>query len=297
MKLSTCIKYYLDDCYALSERTKNLYAWHLGRFLDAVSDQDVHSLNVQTVRHYMAHLRRDDGGDYSKAFLDQVWRTLHTFFAWCVNEELLEKNLIERVRRPRVPKKKSPRLSVEQVARLLEAVATRTGYPERNLAMVCLMLDSGLRRGEVVGLKLSDIDLEVGLVRVFGKDQETRDIPIGDKTREALEAYLSMRPHTNEKRLFVTADGKRLTYDGLGTLMHRLKERANIPALRCHLLRHTFGNLYIRNGGSLRRLKEVMGHEDITTTSEIYLNPEWEELVIEHRRVSPLNNMPEIFPS
>jgi len=297
MKLSTCIKYYLDDCYALSERTKNLYAWHLGRFLDAVSDQGMASLKVQTVRHYMAHLRREDGEDYSKAFLDQVWRTLHTFFSWCVAEELLEKNLIERVRRPRVPKKKSPRLSAEQIARLLDAVVTRTGDPERNLAMVYLMLDSGLRRGEVIGLKMSDIQLDMGLVRVLGKDQETRDIPLGERTCEALKAYLAVRPHTSWKGLFVTADGKQLSYDGLGSLMYRLKKRADIPALHCHLLRHTFGNLYIRNGGSLRRLKEVMGHEDVTTTSEIYLNPEWEELVREHKRVSPLNNMPEIFPS
>lgn len=92
MLLSACIKSYLADCYGLSTRTRELYAWHLARLLQAVGDQPVNALTSDVARSFMASQRRQDGRDYNPAFLDQVYRTLHTFFEWCVREGLLRTN-------------------------------------------------------------------------------------------------------------------------------------------------------------------------------------------------------------
>ena len=125
-------------------------------------------------------------------------------------------------------------------------------------------------------------------MRVLGKDKEERDVPLGPASIDALKKYLVMRPDTGEEQLFLTKGGTPLTINGLGILMHRLKKRANVPQLRCHLLRHTFANYYLANGGSLRRLQKILGHNQVTTTAAIYLDPELRELKEEHARVSPL---------
>jgi len=287
MLLSECVEVYLDDCYALAPSTRALYAYHLERFVLEVGDRPVPEVSPVVVRSFMVGLRRRDGKEYSAAYQDQVYRTLSTFFRWSVREGAVEGNPMERVRRPRVPKRKSPRLSLEEVERLLDAVR-ETGRPVRNLAIVCLMVDSGLRRGEVVRLEVGDVDLDSGVVRVFGKDKKERDVPLGPVTCEALRAYLAVRPGSSSDALFVTAAGKPLTRGGLQTLVYRLKARAGLPQLRCHLLRHTFANHFINGGGGLRKLSKILGHANIRTTAEIYTDPELSELQEEHARVSPL---------
>lgn len=296
--LSTCVEDYLGDCYGLAESTKQLYRWHMERFLAVVGDAEMEDWDaVRAVRSFMAGLRKNDGELYSPDFLDQVYRTLNTFFSWGVREECLPQNPMARVRRPRVPKRKSPRLTLDEIERLLAAVQ-RTQLSERNLAIVCLMVDSGLRRGEVLNLTVRDVDLNTGVVRAFGKDKEDRDIPAGPVTCQTVAAYLTVRPVSSSDVLFLTCKGTPLTKNGLGIMMHRLKKRADLPQLRCHLLRHTFANHYLANGGSLRRLQKILGHASVETTAAIYLDPELVELQREHTKVSPLaNGVKFSFPS
>ena len=285
--LAEYINKYLNDCYALSPNTQRLYARHLDRFLRSVGDHPVSDLSSDLIRRYMSGLRRRDGRRYSAAYLDQVYRTLHTFLEWLVEERALMENPMKHVRRVRVPKRKSPRLNLEEIEQLIDAVR-KTSQPERNLAIVYLMLGSGLRRGEVVGLRLGGLDLDNAVARVFGKDQEEREIPLSPETVEAIKEYLKVRPSASTDRLFLTESGKPLTTNALNTFMYRLKTQAELPQLRCHLLRHTFANYYIAGGGSLRKLQKILGHSDIQITAQFYTDPELSELVEEHARVNPL---------
>jgi len=285
--LAECIDAYLSDCYGLSPNTQRLYARQLGRFLEAVGDLPIPQLGSDQVRRFMSGLRRQDGKRYSPAYLDQVYRTLHTFFEWLVRERELDENPMRRVRHVRVPKRKSPRLRLEEIQQMIEAVRT-TGQPERNLAVVYLMVGSGLRRGEVAGLRLRDVDLERGVVRVLGKDQEEREVPLSSETVESIKKYLEIRPAVDSDRLFLTKSGGPMTVNALNIFMYRLKARAKLPQLRCHLLRHTFANHYIAAGGSLRKLQKILGHSDVQTTARFYTDPELSELREEHARVNPL---------
>lgn len=288
MLLSICVQSYLDDCYGLAPGTQALYSYHLSRLLDEVGDVEMGGLEgCRLVRGFMSALRRQDGKPYSPYYLDQVYRTLNTFFVWCVREEVLDRNPMDWVRRPRVPRRKSPRLTLEEVERLLEAVG-ETGHPVRNLAMVCLAVDSGLRRGEVLGLEIRNVDLDSRVVRVLGKGSKERDIPVGEVAYGALRAYLAVRPASSSLRVFLSSGGKPLTRNGLQTLMYRLKKRSGLPELRWHLLRHTFANHFINGGGGLRKLQKILGHSSIKTTADIYTDPELNELQEVHGRVSPL---------
>lgn len=288
MLLSTCVKSYVDDCYGLAPGTQALYSYHLGRFIGEVGDVEMVEMEeCRLVRGFMSGLRRQDGKPYSPYYLDQVYRTLNTFFVWCVREGFLDHNPMDRVRRPRVPRRKSPRLTLEEVGCLLDAVG-KTGHPVRNLAMICLAVDSGLRRGEVLGLEVRNVDLDGSIVRVLGKGSKERDIPVGVVARDALRAYLKVRPTSSSLRVFLSSGGKPLTKDALQTLMYRLKKKAGLPQLRWHLLRHTFANHFINGGGGLRKLQKILGHSSVRTTADIYTDPELNELQDAHNRASPL---------
>jgi integrase/recombinase XerC len=287
--LSETIESYLDDCYALAAGTRDLYAYHLSRFLEAVGDRSMGRLKPSRVRSYLAGLRRQDGEPYSAHYLDQVYRTLNTFFRWCVASGALRANPMEGVRRPRVPKKKSPRLTLDEIERVLEA-ARRTANGIRDYAMILLAVDSGLRRNEIRELLRCNVDLEGGVVRVLGKGDKERDVPIGGTTVKALKAWLKVRP-PGGMYVFVTREGKPLTRNGMQTLIYRLKAKSGIAQLRWHLLRHTFANHYVNGGGGLRRLQKVLGHADVSTTASIYLDPELDELKEAHRNYSPLAQM------
>ncbi len=288
MLLAECIQEYMDDCYALREGTRNLYLYHLERLLRDVGNLAIKAIKPKTIRNFMAHLRRQDGKAYSLNYQDQVFRTLNTFFNWLVLEETLLANPMGRVRRPDPPDLKSPRLSLDQVERLLEAIG-QTEHAVRNLAIVCMMLDSGLRRGEVLNLPVSKVDTEAGVARVLGmKNKREREVPLSEPTYEALRAYLQIRSATDAEELFVTEKGTPLSKNGLQSFMYRLKKQAGIPELRCHLLRHTFANHYINGGGGLRKLSKILGHSNVKTTADFYTDPELQELQNEHARVSPL---------
>lgn len=288
MLLSRCIRSYLGDCYGLAEGTRDLYRYHLERFVAAVGDVDVEAVTPTVVRGYLGGLRRVDGKRYSAAYLDQVYRTLNTWFRWCVAERRIVVNPLQRVRRPRVPKKKSPRLTLAEVERVLDAVRT-TAHAARNLAMVCLAVDSGLRRSGVRTLRVENVDLGRGVVKVLGKGGKDREVPIGPVTARALAAYLAVRPACKCVRVFVSSQGRPLSVGAMQTMMWRLKERSGLPQLRWHLLRHTFANLWLDGGGGLRQLQEILGHSDIRTTASIYTSPDLALLKRCHARASPLS--------
>jgi len=290
--LASWVSRYLADCYALAPGTRALYSYHLEAFTASVGALRVESVGGDVVRQYLAGLHRRDGKPYSPYYLDQVFRSLNTFFAWIVREGGLEVSPMLRVRRPRVPQRKSPRLSLEEVERLLEAIK-RGRNAARDLAMICLAVDSGLRRGEIMGLRLDGVDLERATVRVLGKGSKERDVPIGGVTVTALAAWLALRPAVAAGQVFITSGGGPFTVNGIQTMMHRLKKRAGLPRLRWHLLRHTFANHFINGGGPLRMLQKILGHASVTTTASIYLDPELPELSAAHRRASPLAQIDE----
>jgi integrase/recombinase XerC len=289
MELLECVHEYLADCYALARGTQELYEWHLRRFSRFAGDNGlVHMSEVtaRQIREYLGGLRRKDGEEYSRSFLNQVYRVLNTWLEWCVPEGILEGNPMERVRPPRVPKRKSPCLSLDEIKRVLEFIRTETLDPERNLAMTWLMLDSGLRRGEVVGLDVGDVDLERGIARVLGKDKEERFVPLGEQSIKAVRNWMEVRPRAN-CALFVGRSGKRITGNAVHLMLQRVKRNAEgVNELHPHMLRHTFANWWIRNGGNLRKLQEILGHADVRTTASIYVSPELDDLQAEHAAVS-----------
>lgn len=286
-QLSAAIEDYMVYCYALAPRTRAIYREHLSRLVISLGDIPLKQVTGRQLTKFMSSLRRQDGGEYSPAYLHQAWRTLHTFLEFCTQEEWLTANPMRRVPKPQLESGPKPRLKLDQVQQLLEA-AQKTTFRERDLAIILLMVDSGLRLDEVVGLRAADVRLDdKTLYARSTKTHAVREVPINSALEQAIHDYLQQRPpfHSSDDPFFLGKNGQALTKNAVHEMLVRLRKYVDFR-LHAHLLRHTFANLYIRRGET-RKLQKILGHSRMETTSRFYTNPEFEDIQREHRFASP----------
>jgi len=164
-------------------------------------------------------------------------------------------------------------LAKEEIERLLEAVDTTGDEGLRDRAMLELLYASGLRVSELVSLTLSDVNLDVGLVRCFGKGSKERQVPIGKSAIEWVRRYLPARRRmagdVGHERLFVTSKGKAMTRQLFWRRLVDHGTRAGLGHVTPHMLRHTFATHLLEHGADLRSVQLMLGHSDISTT-QIY---------------------------
>ncbi len=221
-------------------------------------------------------------------------RTIKAFGTWIAAELDLPANPVRTVPIPRVPDQLVPSLRDHEIARLVQG-ATESRQPQRDLALVLLMIDTGMRLSEVAGLSVADVDLIEGRCRVMGKGSRERVVPIGRRTRKALRGWLSARRPgpVATSPLFTGTRGSRLSARGIHQLVHRLASRAGIET-RCspHILRHSFARAFLTNGGDVFSLQRILGHSprSIQVTRR-YVELLDEDLRAVHREASPVDRL------
>jgi integrase/recombinase XerC len=288
-RLSDTTTEYLNYCYPLAERTKFIYREHLIRLTTYLDDPPLNEITEKRLVEFMAGLRRLDGLPYSANYQSQIWRTLHTFFQFCHQHAYLPCNLMTGVPRPHPDNGPRPRLKIRQVQQLIQAVRQTTLH-RRNLAMILLMVGSGLRLNEIIGLEVHDLDFDAKSVWVTStKTHKSREVPIRQEAIDVIKAYLGDR---QSGPLFLSRYGDPITREVVWLLMRRLRQKLKFP-VHAHLLRHTFGHLYNRKG-DLRKLQKIMGHSDVTTTARFYTDPDFEDIQAEYEEVSPLAQLEQL---
>jgi site-specific recombinase XerC len=302
--LASHIAAFFTACRArgLSGKTMEAYQRNLHRlelFALAKGVLTVRDVDANLVREFLAQLREEPSRyHFSKSSgtnkmspytVHQAFRTLRTFFIWLVREEVIERNPMVKVDAPRVPKHLVPRLDLDQSARLIEAIKA-TALPARNLALVALMLDSGLRIGEVIGLEIDALDLEVGKAKVCGKGNKEREVPVSALACDALRNYLWVRGECASGKVFLSRSGGPLKSNAVLLVLKRVRLKLGWKKLHPHLLRHTFAKLYLAEG-DLKTLQTILGHSSIETTAHFYLDPDFADLKRRHNRASPLEQI------
>lgn len=233
----------------------------------------------------------------------RYWRELHAWFSWMVAEEVLPASPMLLVEEPDKKSEPIPHLSPEHLSALLTATA-RSAYPRRNLAILSLLLDSGVRASELCNLTFGAVDVFRGEARVLGKGNVHRSVPFGVTTGAALRAYArhelnapfdQVHPATP---LFLSerggGAGKPLSRNSLRTLIYRLADEAGIQrgVTKCspHVFRHTFAFMALDGGASERAIQEILGHTTLHMTHQ-YVNLAAADVKRQHQSFSPVEQL------
>ncbi len=226
----------------------------------------------------------------------RYYRELKTFFSWMVAEELLADSPMRRIRPPALDNDQVQPFTDAQIKALLQA-AQQTSQPKRDTAILFLLFDTGLRASELCGMRWKDVNLRECCCQVQGKGNKKRMVYFGRKTMRALSLYRQVQPFdSDDEPLFISERsidaGEPLTRDGLRFLMRRLGDAAGIQRSRCspHTCRHTFAINFLRQGGNLFSLKEMLGHTSLRMTNN-YVALTQADLAEQQRQFSPMDNL------
>ena len=271
----------------LSRNTLEAYRSDLQQFGDFLERRDLDPVEVKAVGllDFISELAAGAAGRPAPApaTLQRKIASLRSFYRHLRREQLLDHDPAAELRAPR-PRARLPKvLSRDEVATLLEQPRGTSPGALRDRALLETMYACGLRASEAIGLELSELDLEAGILRARGKGAKERIVPIGGKAVEALDAYLErarpklvgLRP---ERRVFVNLRGGGLSRQGLYKIVRRHARSAGLERrMSPHTLRHTFATHLLAGGCDLRSLQEMLGHADIGTT-QIYTHLSTERL-------------------
>lgn len=204
---------------------------------------------------------RKPGQTVSAAYVQQRYRALQQFFKWLVLEGEIESTPFDKMSPPAVPEQPVPLLTDEQISALLDACRGTELSDRRDAAIIRLLVDSGLRVSELVGLAVDDLDFELDVAHVLGKGRRPRSSPFGTKTAEALRRYLRARSrstHAGRTELWVGRLGP-MTHWGVRQMLDRRAEQAGIDKVHPHMLRHVFAHRWLAAGNGETDLMRLAG--------------------------------------
>lgn len=217
---------------------------------------------------------------------------LRIFYRYLVQRKSLERDPTEFLLVPKVERYLPETLSAPEVERLITAASGKTPLEIRDRAIVELLYASGLRVSELCRARLENLDLEEGFIRVVGKGNKQRLVPVGARAREAVQRYLDAgRPALVGKKtggeIFLSVRGHKLTNQRIWQLLVALGKRAGLDKeIHPHMLRHSFATHLLGGGADLRIIQEMLGHADISTT-QIYTHVNPGQLQNAHRQFHP----------
>lgn len=306
MLLSNLINGFLvTGAASYSAATLRLHQINLTAFLGYVGDVEASAVKAQTIRLWLAYLQNDHearrpaasvkGSQLSPSAVCNYFKSVRALFTWGVSAGVISKNPTAGVDRPRVPAIEPYPLSQKEIKKILDFAvhyyrggrASSHPMAKRNLALLLLLLDTGLRAGEVCRLNVSDVNLDTAdvIVRPFGSGMKSRSrvVPISPRTVRALWVFINSRILENGgSPLFG------FTPTSLRKCLWSLGSRSGVPDVHPHRFRYTFAIEYLRNGGDPFTLQRILGHSNLEMVNR-YLRVARSDLQLAHLRASPVD--------
>jgi len=221
------------------------------------------------IRRYLS----TSGDNLAPASVSRRLSALKTFFKFLVREGAVETNPADLIRGPKLPKHLPEYLGVDEMFALLAMTDGETNIGKRDRAWLELLYATGMRVGELVSLKISDVDIKQAMVRIFGKGRKERIVPLTPKAVAAITDYLAARAefpkYQNKEALFLNYRGGRLGERGIRKLLDQYILKCSINRhISPHALRHTFATHLLESGADLRSIQELLGHVSLSTTQK-----------------------------
>ena len=267
-----------ERAYEEGTTIKN-YEIDLLQFADFIelNHYDYLNLTKDQVRHFLKYL---DSSHYKN--ISRHLSALRSFYAYLVNQNIIEKNIFKSISSPKKEKKLPSFLQYSELEKMLDVCPLDTPFNIRNRLIIETLYDTGLRVSELVNIKLTDIDEKRREIKVLGKGNKERIVYFGDYEIEVLTKYLEVRPEILRKKtnnyLFLNHLGNKLTDRGVRLIIDNIIKQAAIKHhVSPHTLRHTFATHLLNEGADLKSVQELLGHASLSTT-QIYTHVSNERL-------------------
>ncbi|GAB4033561.1 MAG: tyrosine recombinase XerC [Elusimicrobiota bacterium] len=278
---------YLKTQKNVSRHTLKAYSSDLKEFFSFCAElkkDDISKIDRLTIRSFSSMLAERK---LKKNSLIRKLSAVRSFFNYLYEKGAVEDNPFSLLNSPR-KEKNLPRFLTEEEVDKLSSLNTPSSvmssdldykFAFRDYALIMLMYSTGIRRGEAASLKVGDIDLFSGFLRIMGKGMKERTVPVGEHALEAVKNYLDLRKNPGpQEPLFLNNLGRRLSDAGIALIIKKMAKRARFArTVNPHSLRHSFATHLLNNGCDLRALQEMLGHASLATT-QIYTHVSIEHL-------------------
>ncbi len=263
------------------------------------------TFNIDIIRGYVLFLRRrprfqghpfisQKGDLLSHKTVQCHVRVLKAFSTWLYEEEYTTLNRLRNLKLPKATIRIMEPLTPQEIKKVVSSINRKSYSGERNHAVLMTLLDSGLRASELASITLNNVNLRDGYIRITGKGDKERIVPIGKFVRMEIMHYIEkVRPQaygSDCNNLFLSQGSKPMTLNTVKMVFSKLARSSGINRLHAHLCRHTFAVNYLLNGGDIFSLREILGHTTLEMVNH-YLHFTRAQITDQHRKYSPMDKL------
>lgn len=262
---------YLKNVKKYSINTLNSYLSDINIFISYLNQEKINykNINCDIIRGYLKYL---DVNKYKSSSINRILSSLNDYYSYLEKNKIIRYNYFKDINRPRKEKRLPNFINYTEYMNLINTVQKENNeyLKIRNLLLLEILFDTGLRVSEAVNIKISDIDLKNNSLKVLGKGNKERIVYFGDYAVTYLEEYLALRKNIKSKDneyLFWNKDYQRLTRRGAEYLINTIAKKALLKQrITPHTLRHSFATEMLNNGCDIRSVQELLGHKSLSTT-------------------------------
>lgn len=276
-----------------SSETIVYYKKRISYFIDFINDIDILDLNINHYNCFVLYLQNkltSKGNHLSSYTIKTTLNAVKIFFKFAYDKKYIVNDFYKNIKPYKTIKKSIVVLSYEEIEKLLNSQNEYTKVGCRNLLLISLMLDAGLRVSEVCNLNIDDININLGLIRVLGKGKKERLVPLTDSILNYFNKYIFIANISSGALLLDFETNCRLTPSGVTQVLYRVKKEYNFNKLNPHYLRHTFATLFLVNGGDPVHLQLILGHTTLYMTEQ-YLHLANQMTLVTQKKFSPLTKI------
>ncbi|GAA0872212.1 site-specific tyrosine recombinase XerD [Gangjinia marincola] len=271
-------QHYLKIERGLANNTIVNYCLDIEKLVAYIENRELHLSPITITEDYIKEFVYTTAKEVNPRSQARMISGLKSFFSYLVFEDYRKTNPLDLIEAPKLGRQLPDTLSETEIDTLIQAIDLSKPQGERNRAMLETLYGCGLRVTELIELKLSDLFFDEGFIKVTGKGNKQRFVPISGQTVKFIELYrTTIRNHQIvqkgfEDTLFLNRRGKQLTRAMVFTIIKRLAEKMELnKSISPHTFRHSFATHLLQNGADLRAIQQMLGHESITTT-EVYMH-------------------------
>ncbi|GIR88742.1 MAG: tyrosine recombinase XerD [Candidatus Neomarinimicrobiota bacterium] len=259
----------------VSTHTMDAYKRDINQYLMYLGDLDIKKLSDVKSTHIRDYIRVLSDGGMAPASISRIISSIRTYYRFLSSENILDENPVLLINNPKLPKKLPDVLSEKEISLIINAIQESSQFYQRDKAIIELLYSCGIRVTELCNLEMSNLFIDEDLIRVMGKGNKERMLPLGVRSKKYLDDYIKHSRNSHIKKsgssfVFVSRNGNQLTRAMINIILNKWTQASGLKkSVSPHKLRHSFATHLLEGGADLRFVQALLGHSDISTT-QIY---------------------------